>query len=158
AAADEPAVPRETIKLPHPTFVTGVAFSPDSKLFATAAGLKITFFNAATGAAVREFDAPGRAPEQAALVAFSPDGSRIATNTGAAILIWDPESAKLVQQIPAAIPGSRSPVCFSPDGKTIFTSALTKLAKGAIPFRYMLGDLTSAQHQIQRWDVETGKP
>jgi WD40 repeat protein len=99
-----------------------VAFSPDGKTLAIAAGDQVQLWNVATqqpdGAVIVAGDGGGAA------VAFSPDGQLLATaDADGTVLLWDVATQ---QQIGPAMtpsePGGVNAVMFSPNGKLLATA------------------------------------
>ena len=109
--------------------VHGVAFSPDGRRLATAAGLlspehegELTLWDAASG---KRLWSRIEKQTQMICVQFSPDGSRIAVGAGGynrteddahpCCIIWDAASGKKIKTIPGRSGGVPA-LCFSPDG------------------------------------------
>jgi WD40 repeat protein len=119
--------------LRHNSNVTGVAFSGDGSLLATAAGDGVSIWQTSTGARVGD-----RLPHSTAgpSVAFSPDGARLAIATyDGYIQFWDVSSHTQVG------PQIRHPwvwkVEYSADG-------------------HLLASASVSDAEAQLWDVETG--
>jgi WD40 repeat protein len=118
----------------------GVAFSPDSRLFATGAGDgRARLYDATTGALRREFDDQRG---DVARLTFSPDGAVLAAHSGGAFVLWDVNTGKRVADCKAPPSGRGvvfgiTDVSFSPDGTWI---------------------AASDQHEaVHVWDAKTGE-
>ncbi|KAK6343586.1 hypothetical protein TWF730_011177 [Orbilia blumenaviensis] len=117
----------------HTDTVASVAFSPDSKLLASASyDYTIRLWDAATGAALQTLKGHTRG---VASVAFSPDSKLLASASyDYTIRLWDAATGAALQTLKGHTRGVTS-VAFSPDGK-----------------------LASASHDctIRLWDAATG--
>jgi WD40 repeat protein/tetratricopeptide (TPR) repeat protein len=114
----------------HPGWhIYGVAFSPDSKIVATAANDRhVRLFDAGTG---RQLGAALKNPEQVGAVAFSPDGRTIAAGMAmhtsgaterAEVRLWDRATGKVLgPDLPHE--GGVMDVAFSPDGATLLSGS-----------------------------------
>ncbi len=165
----------------HGEAVSGVAFSPDGRLVASAGGDVVRVARVATPAeVVREFAtrpilAPGQldapiAPtfdgrERVACLAFTPDGSRlVAGNSGdATLFVWQIEDGRLLRKIPGAHAGPRKGssgnpslncVAVTPDGNRIMSvGQTTKLREETkLPFG---SEVTMSE--VRFWEIETGQ-
>lgn len=120
----------------HKSIVYQVAFSPDGKLLATAAGddneLGLRLWDVATGKELRAFKARG-----VRQLAFSPNGKTLASVSGLVeIKLWDP----MLGKEKAVLKGHRFPItalAYSPDGKILASCSTDKT--------------------VRFWDPETGK-
>jgi RNA polymerase sigma factor (sigma-70 family) len=98
-----------------------VAFAPDGKTVLLGGTDGARVWDAARGADVRTLSGPARSPP-----VFSPDGRHLASHTGAAALVWEWATGRLVGRDPVgaghwdAVMG----VAFSPDGRLIGTDSL----------------------------------
>src|SRR5262249_29937236 len=116
------------VQSPNPLILQGgaavIAFSPDGKRLASAGGLgmDVKVWDALNGQ--EQFTLKGHTTLVAGL-AFSPDGKRLASSGRAdrtgkqEVKVWD---AKTGQEL-YAIKGAGGSVAFSPDGKTLVSTA-----------------------------------
>jgi WD40 repeat protein len=115
----------------HSEFISALAFSPDSRLLASASHDKtIKIWDVASG----QMKTLSGNPNAILQIAWSPDGKRIYSiaSVEKAIRIWDVASGTLVRKIDT--PLYWSSMALSPDGKIIATGG----------------------EEIDLWDVETG--
>ncbi|MFD7132860.1 hypothetical protein [Streptomyces sp. NPDC059894] len=138
--------------LGHTSTVNAVAFSPDGKLLATAAGGRsghhddrtVRLWDPATG---RPVGSPLVADAGAVYaVAFSPDGKVLASGgEDGAVRLWDPATGR---QSGARLTGHTGPVsslAFSPDGRLLAS------ANGS-------GSVVRGDDSVRLWDPATGRP
>jgi WD40 repeat protein len=104
----------------HNSYVTGVAFSPDGSLLATASGDHTArLWDTRTGAAVRTLTGHD---EGVTGVAFSPDGSLLATVSGdLTARLWQAASGTLLRTMRTGYVSYVTGVSFSPDGSLLAT-------------------------------------
>ena len=77
-------------------WVTGVAFSPDSKKLLTCGrDAKVKLWDAENGKLLKTFEGLKEDPEA---VAFSPDGKRFLTTDGKSAVVFDVESGKIIHR------------------------------------------------------------
>jgi WD40 repeat protein len=116
----------------HTGTVYAMAFSPDGKALASAAADgTIRRWDVATGQ--QRGSLPWRPPKEAWAAAFSPDGKYLACNgDDHAVLLWDLDTAQCsaltghtdqVGTVPFSLDSKVSAVAFSPDGKSLASSA-----------------------------------
>ena len=121
---------------------TGIAYSPDGQLVATATETpnpNIHIWRLSDGALVRELD--GHGIDGSFSVAFSPDGTILATagwaprtaclgsvqlqaNDPTVVKLWDVSTGALLRDIPAAVGDYAHAANFSPDGTRLVTAGL----------------------------------
>ncbi|MGD0699403.1 MAG: CHAT domain-containing protein [Trebonia sp.] len=105
----------------HTSYVTGVAFSPDGSLLATASGDHTArLWNTGTGAPVRTLTG-----HEAGVtgVAFSPDGSLVATVSGdRTARLWQVASGESLRSTATGHTSYVTDVAFSPDGSLFATA------------------------------------
>jgi WD40 repeat protein len=95
-------------------------------------------------------------------LAFSPDGKTLATASGvwnekatelsgwykhAEVRLWDPVTGKVKKTLTAQKSGRIDAIAFSPDGKTLATSAMILFGEG----------IEKARGEVQLWDMATGR-
>jgi WD40 repeat protein len=112
---------RELRRLPVPTFVCALRFSPDSKHLVTGADdRKARLWDVATGKELRSFSG---AEEIIWCIAISPDGKLLAVGERGAVRIWDLITGQLVRRLGSEKqygPGATS-LAFSPNGQFLIT-------------------------------------
>ncbi|KAF5314759.1 hypothetical protein D9611_007177 [Ephemerocybe angulata] len=117
--------------------ITSVAFSPDSKTFASADNDgTVRIFNAQTGQVVA-----GPFKEHMGYVSsvvFSPDGRKIATGCGETVQVWDVQMAQLALDPLTGHTRAVNSVDFSSDGRYIVSGSDDKT--------------------VRVWDAQTGQP
>jgi len=107
--------------------VRAVSVTGDGKTIAASRSNKVFLFNAADGAALKEFLDPNLtgpdkkkvAASHLSLVesmAFSPDGKTLATGSFQEVILWDVEKAAIIKQI-TGFADRVVALAFSPDGK-----------------------------------------
>jgi WD40 repeat protein/predicted Ser/Thr protein kinase len=99
--------------------VSGLRFSPDSRLIAVASDRAVNIFDAASGKHV--IDLAGHLDRVRAL-AFSPDGRTLASAAADGVFFWEVPSGRRM----GVLEGEAGPVyslAFSPDGRTLACSA-----------------------------------
>jgi WD40 repeat protein/tRNA A-37 threonylcarbamoyl transferase component Bud32 len=145
----------------HAGLVSDVAFSPDSKLIASASRVIDIMgdFRAAAGTStptgdVKLWDADDgklvrTIPGGLASVAFSPDGRRLATAAPGGVKVWDVTTGTELAAL-GGQPGNVSVVRFSPDGKRLVTrgSQFARAADGTFTDRT----------EVKVWDASNLAP
>jgi WD40 repeat protein len=154
--------------------VTGIAFSPDSKLLAIADTDEkvLNVWDTATGKNVHALAIKGTSRG----VAFSADGKWLAAAVGKSLRVWDAAGGKEVAKIDHK--GVTESVEFHPDGRLVAKmgklvtiggagagggKALSLEFKGSPMFVHLSPDAKTllavgGKHHVQLWDVATGKP
>jgi WD40 repeat protein len=124
--------------LVHETDVNALAFHPDGKVLATAAGDRtVRFLDVATGKPVLALP---KLEDDVRSIAFSPHGRLLATASRYNnVYLWDTATGKQVGG-PLQHDTALASVIFSPDGKTLLTTTHEWVGRS------------------QLWDVATGKP
>ena len=106
--------------LRHKTWVNSLAFGTDgARLVSGSSDGTARLWDTKTGKVVKTFELTD--PREIRSVALSPDGKTIATGVRfGAVEVWDVSSGKEVASLDAH-EGDAWSVCFSPDGKTLFS-------------------------------------
>jgi WD40 repeat protein len=168
----------------HPTWVHGVAFSPDGTRLATISDDgRARLWDVSTGSAIWVTDPPSPSRvrgffSSAFGVAFSPDGTLVATASAERpARLWDATTGAAVRTLSGHTNRVRW-VAFSPDGTLVATASTDKTARlwdartGAV-VRTLAGHAnglwgvafspdgtlvatTSADHTARLWDTATG--
>lgn len=115
-----------TVRFRHGGPVHAVAFSPDGKILASAAGdSTIRLWEMPTGKELRRLDVALPEPQQQGFgyspfaVAFSPDGKTLAGASGSnKLFLWEVATGKQLHQFDSA-DGAPPILTFSPDGKIL---------------------------------------
>lgn len=105
-----------------------VAFSPDGLLLAAGGGDgTAVIWDVAAGRPRHVLRSAGPSGYDIYSVAFSPDGKRLAGSHGARIRIWDVETGRPLQLIPA--PAMIPRLVFAPDGRSLAAACFDKEVK-----------------------------
>ncbi len=160
----------------HKGAVTGVAFSPDQSLLASAsADNSIRLWNVSTG---QEVGVLKGATDQVLSLAFSPDGTKLVTGgKDKSVRIWDVATKKITNEYKGHTDAVTS-VLYSPDQKRIVSASADKtirvwlagkvegILRGhtdqvlALAFNSDGSTLASAgaDKTIRLWNIKEGKP
>ena len=115
----------------HPSFVSAVAFSPDSQLLASASSNKVRLWDLSTGASHCTLEGHS---SYISAVAFSPDGQFLASASSNKVRIWDASTAASHSTLEGHSSGVNA-VAFSPDGQLLASA--------------------SSDHTVRLWDINT---
>jgi WD40 repeat protein len=126
---------RRRAVLPSPSWVTGIAFSPDGTILATADKRSaISLWRAETGEPAGTLECPGR---RFLALAYSPDGRTLAASShDDTVMLWDMPSARAVDTH-EGVGGAPAALAFSRDGRMLA--------------------FTQTGGSIVLWDVERGR-
>jgi WD40 repeat protein len=129
------AARRRRAVLPSPSWVTGIAFSPDGTILATADKRPaIGLWRAETGEPVGTLEYPGR---RFLALAYSPDGRTLAaTSHDDTVMLWDVPSARAVDTH-QGVGGAPAALAFSRDSRMLA--------------------FTQTGGSIVLWDIERGR-
>ncbi|MDB5391629.1 MAG: repeat-containing protein [Planctomycetaceae bacterium] len=114
---------RLQLDAPDKTNIRSMCFSADSRRLVTTGGMRIHFWDVATGT-----EAPRMGPldARARSVAFSPDGTLVAVASDRSIYVIDSATADVLNREPDNSGRSVS-VAFSPDGKRLIAAGSSRL-------------------------------
>jgi RNA polymerase sigma factor (sigma-70 family) len=114
-----------TVRFRHGEWVTAMAYSPDGRTVASAAGRTIRLWDPATGKEVRQLLGHEEAVDH---LAFSPDGKTLASGgEDNVVVLWDPATGKEVRRFTGHKGKPRQPTAgitalfFSPDGAQLIS-------------------------------------
>lgn len=132
-------------------------FSPDGRLLASVgADHFVRIWEAKNGKELVKL--PGHQTPIACL-AFSPDGKTLLSasdrsgDQAGSVLIWNAATGEEVRKISFHRPGKEpTPLCFSPDGKTLAFAAWQRLER-----KHAKGTTVMQAHAVALLDLETGK-
>ena len=111
-----------------PAGIQRIAFSPDGKRIAVAAGDGINVWDTVTGNQLLSYSGHGTGVRSSG-IAFSPDGKWIATSgNDATIKVWDSETGAEIFTL-VGHTGPTFGVAFSPDGQYLASSSVDRTVK-----------------------------
>jgi RNA polymerase sigma factor (sigma-70 family) len=131
-----------TVRLRHPEGIEAVAFSPDDKTIACAAGHKfVSLWDRSTG------QEKGRLEEASGqTLAFSPDGRVLATAGGKQVELWDVATGKRLRQLACQT--------FTESGNSTSSLPVVPLVF-SVDGRFVAS--ANAEHVAVVWDALTGR-
>jgi WD40 repeat protein len=102
--------------LPAPSWITDVAFAPDSRLVAASAGDTVTLWDTGTGKLAHSFRTSQTRINR---IAFSPDGQTLAATTNAGtVFCWTIRTGHRIESH-GPVSGPLDAIAFSPDGRIL---------------------------------------
>ncbi len=111
-------------QIPHTSWVSSVAFSPDGKYVASGSwneSLNVKLWDASTGKLLRTFSGH---PKSVEAVAISPDGRQVLSGSSDKTLkLWDTSTGRLIRTFEGHEWGVSS-VAFSHDGRRVVSSSM----------------------------------
>ncbi len=131
------------LQVPVRQRLQSLAFSPDSKIFATVAayqrqGNPVQLWEVASANKLRDLE--GDASEiSVAAIRFSPDGNSLAAACyGPVVVLWDVHTGKQRWQLPLMEKRTGSALSFSPDGRTMAVATFSNMGPDGDASVYLL--------------------